>query len=188
MISRALPVAALAALSLGLAACERKAPEVAPTEAAPAFPASAPPPEIAPAPVHSAPSAPATPRDSEPSLDAGALNERRDPDRLLRYYAAALAARDWAAAAKAWGPDSGVTAATLKAAYDRPEAPRLELGKGEVEGAAGSLYYEAPVSQRFGGATPERGNLILRRANDVPGASAEQERWRIERSTIGAAQ
>jgi hypothetical protein len=118
-----------------------------------------------------------------------ALAERKDPDRLLRFYAAALHARDWAAAAKAWGAGSGVTATTLKASYDRAAPPLLELGKGEVEGAAGSLYYEAPVTLRFGpGAPGEAGSLVLRRVNDVPGATPEQLRWHIERSTIGQGQ
>jgi hypothetical protein len=122
-------------------------------------------------------------------LDMGALDERKDPDRLLRFYAAALHARDWSAASRAWGAGSGVTAATLKSAYDRAEAPRLEVGKGEEEGAAGSLYYEAPVVLRFGpDAPPERGTLTLRRVNDVPGATPEQLRWHIERAAIGVGQ
>ena len=88
-------------------------------------------------------------------LDTAAVDERRDPTRLLRFYAAALHARDWSAAARAWGVSSGVTAATLKASYDRDGAPVLEIGKGQQEGAAGSLYYEAPVVLRFGKAPPE---------------------------------
>lgn len=123
-----------------------------------------------------------------PTLDTGALNDRKDPDRLLRYYAAALHARDWAAAAKAWGAGSGVTAGTLKQSYDRADPPVLEVGKGEGDAGAGSLFYEAPVTVRFGNAAPERGSLVLRRVNDVDGATAEQLRWHIERSTIGQGQ
>jgi hypothetical protein len=118
----------------------------------------------------------------------GALEGRRDPDRLLRFYAAALRMRDWSAAARAWGASSGVTASTLKAAYDREDPPVLEVGKGEQEGAAGSLFYEAPVELRFGGQPPEKGTLTLRRVNDVPGATPEQLRWHIERATIGVGQ
>jgi hypothetical protein len=121
------------------------------------------------------------------SLDKGALNERRDPQRVLRFYAAALAARDWTAAAKAWGEGSGVTGRTLKAAYDRPTPPRLQVGKGEGDAGAGSQFYEAPVTLRFGADGPaERGSLFLRRVNDVDGATPGQLRWHIERSTIGA--
>lgn len=168
--------ASLLALAVLAAGCERKEPTPKPavTEAA------------------AVPAATATPSETAstaaPALDTAALDERRDPGRVLRFYAAALHTRDWAAAAKAWSPGSGVTAATLKAAYDRAEPPVLEFGEGNVEGAAGSLYYEAPVILRFGDAPPERGSLVLRRVNDVDGATAEQLRWHIERSTIGQGQ
>lgn len=123
------------------------------------------------------------------TLDLGALTERKDPERVLRFYREALRARDWRAAARAWGTGAGVTAATLKAAYDRPVPPSLEIGKGEGDAGAGSLFYEAPVVLRFGpDAAPERGTLMLRRVNDVDGAIADQLRWHIERSTIGAGQ
>ena len=170
-----LPILVLAA------GCERKAPEQEPEASKVAVE------PVATASPRSEPTAP--PSQTEPAkLDTAALADRKDPDRLLRYYAAALAARDWAAAARAWGKGSGVTAATLKAAYDRAEAPELEVGRGEQDGGAGSLYYEAPVVLRFGQAMPERGSLILRRVNDVDGATPEQLRWHIERSTIGAGQ
>lgn len=177
--------ALMIALALGVAACERKpepAPETPASEPAPAPAATAMPlPEPTAAPS-------VTPSETAPALDRAALNDRKDPDRLLRYYAAALHARDWDAAAKAWGQGSGVTSKTLKASYDRAEPPVLELGKGQQDGGAGSLYYEAPVVLRFGSDRPERGSLVLRRVNDVDGATAEQLRWHIERSTIGAGQ
>lgn len=183
MTRRTLPLVPL----LLLAACERKSPEQpsTPQTAAPVeAPATAVP--LPPSATASATASTAAPVPGR--LDTAALSDRKDPDRLLRYYAAALRARDWAAAARAWGQGSGVTAATLKASYDRAEAPVLEVGKGEQEGAAGSLYYEAPTVLRFGEAMPERGSLILRRANDVDGATPDQLRWHIERSTIGAGQ
>lgn len=181
MLTRRPILLALPALALTLVGCERKPPEPRPEET----PARAESGAIA-LPEPQAPASASAPR---VTLDMGALNERRDPDRLLRFYAAALHARDWAAAAKAWGAESGVTAATLRDAYDRPERPTLELGKGQVEGAAGSLYYEAPVTLRFGGeADAERGTLTLRRVNDVPGATPEQLRWHIERVAIGVGQ
>jgi hypothetical protein len=171
-----------AMLALALCGCDRKdAPsEPAPSQAAPAPIATA---EPLPPPVASP-----TASQAPPILDTAALEDRKNPDRLLRYYAAALGARDWAAAARAWGKGSGVTAATLKAAYQRAEAPELIVGRGEGDAGAGSLFYEAPVTLRFGAATPERGSLILRRVNDVDGATADQLRWHIERSTIGQGQ
>lgn len=177
-------ISSLIPLVLLAAACERKSPEQPSAPATAAHSDSA-----EPAPTPTVPGPPRPPAsDTVSGLDAAALTDRRDPDRLLRYYAAALAARDWAAAAKAWGKGSGVTARTLKDSYDRADAPRLEVGKGEQEGAAGSIFYEAPVSLRFGSAPPERGSLVLRRVNAVDGATAEQLRWHIERSTIGAGQ
>lgn len=188
MTSRAL-IAPLAAGALALlAGCDRSkepTPQSLASEASPQPSAVA---VSLPEPAASAPASEAAPAPA-PALDMGALDERKDPARVLRFYAAALHARDWAAAAKAWGPGSGVTAKTLKQSYDRPEPPTLEFGKGEVDGAAGSLYYEAPVTLRFGaGAKPESGSLVLRRVNDVPGATPEQLRWHIERSTIGQGQ
>lgn len=181
-------------LPLALTACDKQAPTPQPPQSPPAVvpePTAPPPvetasPSPAPTPTETATPAAATPPPS-PLPDRGALNERRDPERLLRFYAQALAARDWASAARAWGPGSGVSARTLKASYDRAEPPRLTIGRGAQEGAAGSLYYQAPVTLRFGSAgAPERGTLTLRRVNDVDGATPEQLRWHIEKSTIGA--
>jgi hypothetical protein len=55
---------------------------------------------------------------------------------------------------------------------------------GESEGAAGSIYYTAPVTI-IDGARRLTGEVVLRRVNDVPGATPEQLRWHIE-STTGA--
>lgn len=59
-----------------------------------------------------------------------------------------------------------------------------QVGKpGALEGAAGSLYVEVPVSLYGRMATGEKflksGKVTLRRVNNVPGASPEQLRWRI---------
>ncbi len=186
---RALALAPLASLALVLSGCDRQPPEPQPSATPTPMPVPAPAPSTpaaAPSVAAIATTAPVAPA---AKLDMGALSERKDPERVLRFYVRALSARQWDAAAKAWGPGAGVTAAILEAAYDRPVPPRFEIGKGTVEGAAGSLYYEAPVVLRFGDeATPERGTLTLRRVNDVDGATAEQLRWHIERSTIGAGQ
>ena len=122
------------------------------------------------------------------ALDTDAIHELKFPDRLLRYYAAALEQGRWDLAARAWRTSSGVTAETLKASYDRGSTTRLTFGTAEAEGGAGSIYYEVPVTLRFGNAAPEKGTLTLRRVNDVDGATPEQLDWRIERSTIGAGQ
>lgn len=56
---------------------------------------------------------------------------------------------------------------------------------GEIEGAAGSLFVEVPVvvygRLKTGQPVRESGRAVLRRVNDVPGATPEQRQWRIER-------
>jgi hypothetical protein len=186
MTGRALIAIALALLAAGCDRSKEPTPQSLASEASPPPGAVAVPLPTPPASEMAVPTAPTAARRP---LDTGALNERKNPNRLLRFYAAALHARDWESAAKAWGPNSGVTAQTLKQSYDRADPPMLELGQGQIEGAAGSLYYEAPVTLHFGtGAASEKGSLVLRRVNDVPGATAEQLRWHIERSTIGQGQ
>lgn len=200
MISRAFGWAAVSAMLIHLTGCDRPPDKAGPRPGASAEPrgpvreptttatSSGPSQVESPSP-GATPAALGRPALDPPALDRGALTERRDPARVLRYYATAIERRDWPAAARAWGQGSGVTAATLKAAYDRPQPPRLDFGTGRQEGAAGSLYYEAPATLRFGETgTAQRGTLVLRRVNDVDGASAEQLRWHIEHSTIGAGQ
>lgn len=116
-------------------------------------------------------------------LDSGALRERADPERLLRYYTSAIRVGDWASAARAWSLDAQMTPAKLEAEFGGAAAPKLAIGKGDVEGA-GSLYYEAPLVVDFADGRPsKRGTIVLRRVNDVPGASEEQLNWRIERTS-----
>ncbi len=57
------------------------------------------------------------------------------------------------------------------------------IARYEQEGAAGSSYYTAPVTITDG-ARRLSGEVVLRRANDVPGATPEQLRWHIESSTL----
>lgn len=61
---------------------------------------------------------------------------------------------------------------------------------GPVEGAAGSLYVAVPVvlygRLTSGGEHHASGKAVLRRVNDVPGATGEQLKWRIERIELKA--
>ena len=121
-------------------------------------------------------------------LDYAALDDHTDPERLLRYYASAIREGAWADAAKAWSSDAEVTPAMLEKAYGRGQyRAELVFGKGDDEGAAGTLFHVSPVVADFPDETGEderRGTIVLRRANDVPGASIEQLDWRIERSDV----
>lgn len=119
-----------------------------------------------------------------PTLDMGALMERKDPERLLRYYVSAIRNKDWASAAKAWTLDAQMTPEKLEAEFGGQAGPRLAVGKGDSASAAGSVYYEAPLVIDFTDGRPaKRGTIVLRRVNDAPGASAAQLNWRIERTS-----
>ncbi|HUD30827.1 MAG TPA: hypothetical protein VMQ93_18325 [Novosphingobium sp.] len=172
----------LSAPALLLAACD-KAPD-APTAGASADAAS----DASGAVVEDAPVAGASAAAGDAaiasSLDMAALAERRDPERLLRYYVSAIRVGDWANGARAWSLDAQMTPAKLEAEFGGKAGPKLAVGKGDMEGAAGSLYYEAPLVVDFGDGRPsKRGTIVLRRVNDVPGASEEQLNWRIERTS-----
>lgn len=117
-------------------------------------------------------------------LDMAALKERRDPERLLRFYTNAIRIGDWVDAARAWSLDARMTPEKLEKEFGGDAGPKIAVGKGDTSGAAGSLYYEAPVVIDFADGRPsKRGTIVLRRVNDVPGASEQQLNWRIERTS-----
>lgn len=124
--------------------------------------------------------------DPEVELDTAALEDHENPERLLRFYAEAIRARAWKQAARAWSSDAQVTPERLAQVYAGDAEVSLVIGKGDIETAAGTNFYEAPIVVDFSDTSiPERrGTIVLRRANDVPGASAEQLDWRIERSSV----
>jgi hypothetical protein len=118
-------------------------------------------------------------------LDLGALQERRDPERLLRFYTNAIRVGDWGTAAKAWSLDAQITPEKLRSEFEGDAGPKIAVGKGDWENAAGTVFYEAPVTIDFpDGRDSRRGTIVLRRADDVPGASDLQLVWRIARSSV----
>jgi len=70
------------------------------------------------------------------------------------------------------------------------DLPRVSVAvpDGTMEGAAGSSYYSAPIAitgnDREGRPVRIEGEAVLRRVNDVDGASAAQLRWHFERLTL----
>ena len=103
-------------------------------------------------------------------LDFGAAMKSRDLDRAYRMFGEN-------------GPMSGQTAAQWSKPYADYSDIAVEFGDGRVEGAAGSLYYQVPITLTAtspDGAVSKDGTITLRRVNDVPGATAEQLRWHIE--------
>lgn len=111
---------------------------------------------------------------------------------VVEHYYAALDRRAYGDAYALWsagGKASGQTPAAFAAGFAQTASTRVRTGApSRAEGAAGSLFIEVPVeveatladgtSQRFAG------RYTLRRVNDVPGASAEQLRWRIAGASL----
>ena len=115
----------------------------------------------------------------------------RDPRAVLIWWAKALSNRDWASARRVWGDHgaaSGLSAQDFAARWEPYGTLEVEIGEGQQEGAAGSLFYEAPVTvsgtTRDGASYSLTGTVTLRRVNDVDGATPEELRWHIERSTL----
>lgn len=113
------------------------------------------------------------------ALDKAALNERKNPEKLLAYLSAAINAGRWDDAAQAW-PHGETGGAQVKDLFGNPGTALVTFGKGRQEGAAGSLYYEAPILLLVDGASKE-GAITLRRVNDVDGAEDWQLAWHVER-------
>lgn len=172
---------ALSAISLLLAACNRE-PSVEPTGDATVFASEA----IAASEDPVVDASQSADSGLSAQLDQSALGERRDPERLLRFYINALRIGDWEDAARAWTLDAQMTPNRLAEEFGGDAGPRIALGRGDSSNAAGSLFYEAPVVLDFSDGRPSRrGTIVLRRVNDVPGASEQQLNWRIERmSTV----
>lgn len=112
------------------------------------------------------------------------LIESRDCKTVLSFYADALHAGLYGEAARVWGKDWGVSAATLEKRYSAEQPVSLELGEISVEGGAGSLYCEVAAVLKTNSHRPRTGKITLRRVNDVPGATADQLRWHITDSTF----
>jgi len=173
-----------AALLLGvaaLAACSKPAAEqTAPTsaasdpgaesalasDAAPAAPVAG-----TPAPVPAAPEPP---------------SESRDPAKVVVAWAKAMTLKQWGNAYLYWGDHgarSGLTLYQFAAKWGKAANPEFELHPGTTEGAAGSSYYTAPIVL-IDGKRHVSGEIVMRRVNDVDGATPEQLRWHIESLTV----
>ena len=116
-----------------------------------------------------------------------APSESRDPAKVVIAWAKAMTVKDWSSAYLYWGDHgarSGLTPAQFAAKWGKLANPEFELHPGTTEGAAGSLYYTAPIVL-IDGQRHVPGEIVLRRVNDVDGASAEQLRWHIESLTAG---
>lgn len=172
MTLRFAPLVAL----LALAACER-APVPQAVEMPVASPSSTTP-AVIPAPQ-------ASPSLAAPQLSAEAEKGEKGATNVLIEWARAIERQDWPRADAQWG-EAAVNAGSART-FAGLAAIIVAFRPGTIEGAAGSSFYDAPVTvtARDAGGAPWRreGHVVLRRVNDVPGATPAQLRWHIERLT-----
>ncbi len=164
---------AFAALApaLMLLACE---PAPTPQEQAP--PAAAPP----------APSADTEPPRLTPEAERG-VEGARD---VLLTFARAIEQRRYEEARALLSPadQRKWSEAEFAAIFADLVEITVAVPDGTMEGAAGSSYYTAPVAitgnDREGRPIRIEGNAVLRRVNDVDGATRAQLRWHFETLTL----
>jgi len=173
--------------ALALTSCTKPAPEQADTQAAASSAAQAAAAASAAVPAEASPGASASPVADKPAAPAPeAPSTSRDPGTVVVAWAKAMTLKQWDAAYLYWGDHgqrSGLTPQQFAAKWGKLANPEFELHPGSTEGAAGSLYYTAPIVL-IDGKRHTRGEIVLRRVNDVDGASAEQLRWHIESLTV----
>jgi len=169
-------------LAAAAGACRQSAPE------APVANANAPAEQPVPsAPVTNLPAPVALPDDRTPLEEPNGPIEPNSAEaagQVVQHYGALIEQGRWTESWKLWSD-----AAAAKA-FDRnwrsSSEVHMEIGKpGDMEGAAGSSYVTVPAifygKQKSGAEFRRAADLILRRVNDVPGSTAAQRRWHIER-------
>ncbi|MGV3510955.1 MAG: hypothetical protein ACO1OX_03015 [Novosphingobium sp.] len=127
----------------------------------------------------------ATPaRQVTPAVAPASMAKR--PEEVIDAFAAAIEARDWRSVRAFWGDSgnrSGMDGASFAKKWGSLKAPSVVVGEGQQEGAAGSIYYTAPVVITDGDRTVN-GEVVLRRVNNVPSATPEQLRWHVDSTTL----
>ena len=115
-----------------------------------------------------------------------AVLDSRDCRTIAEAYADALARGDFALAARVWN-DPVIDDARLKALFAGYKRPAIAISGIGQEGAAGSLYCTVSGTLTDAGdpsKRPQKGEIVLKRVNDVPGATAQQLRWTIRSSSF----
>ncbi|MDB5698395.1 MAG: hypothetical protein JWN69_1199 [Alphaproteobacteria bacterium] len=102
---------------------------------------------------------------------------------LQAYYALVEEGKYEQARRLRWDHDAGSAAEFAAQFADYAEYHATVGAPKGVQAAAGSSYVEVPVQlygrKKNGDSFGSAGTVTLRRANDVPGATAAQRRWRI---------
>ena len=191
LMTRLLVFAAL----LAVVGCDRRAPPAPPAAPAAAQPSAPPSPANLPPVEPPAPGTPGgLPDDRTPVSEAPfAPDSAQGAANVVQTYYALLEERKYAEA-RALRADGGEAsgADAFARGFDRYSEYHAQIGApGEPEGAAGSIYVTVPVviygRLKTGAEVHEKGEATLRRVNNVPGSSAEQRKWHIERIETKAA-
>ncbi|MDY0959994.1 hypothetical protein SOM26_14965 [Sphingomonas sp. CFBP8993] len=110
---------------------------------------------------------------------------------VVRRYYSAINAHDYSTAWTQWGPDGrpGQRFADFQKGFADTRATRVTIGTlPPSEGAAGSTYATIPVTvdAQLNDGRQQRfvGQYVVRRVNDVPGASAAQRQWHIDSAML----
>jgi hypothetical protein len=110
----------------------------------------------------------------------------KDCPTVVEFYLEALGGHEWDKAALVWA-DPVIDGARLETVFSAYKELQLEWPEPFVEGAAGSSF--CTVSGKLTDAQDPakimiEGTLLLRRVNDVPGATPDQLRWTLQSSTF----
>ena len=178
---RAAALLALAALAACGSPSPAPAPQASETGPAPALSSAPAPPAAAAIPI----APPTLTPVPQPTRDLAVLDSR-DCRTVAQPYIDALARRDFAFAARVWD-DPVIDDARLRALFAGYRQPAITISGIAQEGAAGSLYctVSGALTDAGSGAKPaSKGEIVLKRVNDVPGATPPQLRWTIRSSTF----
>ena len=177
-------ISSVAALTLALSACNQAAPvpsELVETPVATVEPSPRPSQTTAPP-----PALPVAEDLTAPTLVAEAEKGEKGARNVLLEWARAIERRDFARADAQWG--AGASDAKSVAQFGNYRTITVGFGDGDVEGGAGSLYYEVPLSvtgkRRDATTVTRKGTIVLRRVNDVDGATLAQLRWHVSGITL----
>jgi len=110
----------------------------------------------------------------------------KDCATVVEFYLEALGGREWDKAALVWN-DPVIDGVRLEAVFGGYKEFQLEWPEPFTEGAAGSSFCTVSgtlTDTKDPAKAMVEGTLMLRRVNDVPGATPDQLRWTLQSSTF----
>lgn len=124
--------------------------------------------------------------------DASTEDQQKQAVQVIRHYYNAINRRDYKSAYEDWSGDGAASQATFeqfKQGFRDAVSSQVKIGKpGRIDGAAGSLYIEIPVTITAksinGNIKHFKGSYVLRRVNDVPGSTTKERMWHIYSAKI----